>query len=91
MEASPPIDVRAPSVAGGTSTRSASIRTALCDFTARKLSDFVTRTQLHALEIYAEFFRPFDVEYELDVGLPAPPTHTEVFLFSRQSRDFTER
>jgi hypothetical protein len=62
-----------------------------CDFTARKLSDFVTRTQLHALEIYVEFFRPFDVEYELDVGLPAPPTDTKVFLFSRQSRDFTER
>jgi DNA-binding CsgD family transcriptional regulator len=61
------------------------------DFAARKLSDFVTRTQLHGLEIYCEFFRPYGVEYELDVGLPAAATHTKVFLFSRQNRDFTER
>ena len=61
------------------------------DFAARKLSDFVTRTQLRGLEIYCEFFRPYGVEYELDVGLPAAATHTKVFLFSRQNSDFTER
>jgi DNA-binding CsgD family transcriptional regulator len=61
------------------------------DFAAHKLSDFVTRKQLHGLAIYREFFRPYGVEYELDVGLPAAATHTKVFLFSRQDRDFTER
>jgi DNA-binding CsgD family transcriptional regulator len=61
------------------------------DFSARKLSDFVTRRQLHGLEIYDEFFRPYETEYELEVGLPAPPSHTKVFLLSRQSCDFTER
>jgi DNA-binding CsgD family transcriptional regulator len=61
------------------------------DFAARKVSDFVTRRQLHGLEFYRELWRPFDIEYELDVGLPAPPTHTKVFLFQRHSRDFAER
>jgi DNA-binding CsgD family transcriptional regulator len=61
------------------------------DFAARTLSDFLTGTQLHALEIYDEFFRPYEVEYELEVGLTAPPTHTKVFLLDRRSRDFTSR
>jgi len=61
------------------------------DFAAHKLSDFVTRRQLHRLEIYSEFFRPSGVEYELEVGLPAPPWHTKVFLFDSGSRDFGER
>lgn len=61
------------------------------DFAALKLSDFLTRSQLRRREIYWDFFRPYGVEFELDVGLPAPPTHTKVFLFTRSSRDFTER
>jgi DNA-binding CsgD family transcriptional regulator len=61
------------------------------DFAAHKLSDFVTRRELHRLEIYAEFFQPYGVEYELEVGLPAPPWHTKVFLFDSGSRDFGER
>jgi DNA-binding CsgD family transcriptional regulator len=62
------------------------------DFGARKLSDFLTLSQLHRLDLYGEFLRPYGVEYELEVGLlPAPPTHTKVFIFSRHSRDFTER
>ena len=61
------------------------------EFGARKLSDFLTQRQLHGLEIYRDFFRPYGVEYELDVGLPAPPTHTKVFLFARGDRDFGER
>jgi DNA-binding CsgD family transcriptional regulator len=61
------------------------------DFAALKLSDFLTLEQLHGLEIYREYFRPFGIEYELDVGLPAPPKHTKVFLFDRSDRDFTER
>jgi DNA-binding CsgD family transcriptional regulator len=61
------------------------------DFAPRKLSDFLTRNELHRREIYADFFRPLGVEFELDVGLPAPLTHTKVFLFTRGERDFTER
>ncbi len=61
------------------------------DFSAIKLSDFVTRRELHRLEIYAEHFRVAGVEFELMVGLPAPPWHTKVFLFSGARRDFSER
>jgi DNA-binding CsgD family transcriptional regulator len=61
------------------------------DFSAYKLSDFLTSRQLHGLDFYGEFLRSFGVEFELDAGLPAPPTHTKVFLFSSESRDFTER
>jgi DNA-binding CsgD family transcriptional regulator len=61
------------------------------DFSAYKLSDFLTSRQLHALDFYGEFLRLFGIEFELDAGLPAPPTHTKVFLFSSESRDFTER
>ena len=61
------------------------------DFAAHKLSDFLGRRQLHRLEIHAEFFRPNGVEYELELGLPAPPWHTKVFGFDSGSRDFGER
>ena len=58
------------------------------DITAHKLSDFVTRRQWHRLEIYAEYFRLFGVEYKLVLGLPAPPSHTKDprLLARRQSR-----
>ena len=62
------------------------------DFSARKLSDFVSRRDLRRLELYSEWFveggRP---EFELEGGLPAPPWHTKVFLFDRDDRDFQER
>lgn len=61
------------------------------DFSAKRLSDFVTRRQLRRLEIYEEWFRVGGVEYELDVGLPAPPWHTKVFLFQSATQDSTER
>jgi DNA-binding CsgD family transcriptional regulator len=61
------------------------------DFSARKLSDFLTSRQLRRLEIYAEWFQPWGVEYELVAGLPAPLSHTKVFLFDSGRRDFSER
>lgn len=63
------------------------------DFSSRKLSDFLTLRELRRLEIYADFFRPAGIEYEIGVGLPAPLTHTKVFLFTNGSSggDFGER
>lgn len=62
------------------------------DFSARKLTDFISRRALRRLEIYSEWFleggRP---EFELEGGLPAPPWHTKVFLFHSDDRDFRER
>jgi DNA-binding CsgD family transcriptional regulator len=52
----------------------------------------VSRAELRRREIYWEFFRPWGVEFEISVGLDAPPSHTKVFIFDRfGGRDFTER
>ncbi len=60
-------------------------------FDASRISDHLTRREFHRLEIYAEFFRPWSVEHQLEVGLPAQPTHTKTFVFDRQAHDFSER
>jgi hypothetical protein len=59
-------------------------------FATHKLWDFVARRQLHRLDIHAELFRPNGVEYELELGLPAPPW-PKVFGFDSGNRDFGER
>jgi DNA-binding CsgD family transcriptional regulator len=63
------------------------------DFSPRKLSDFVTMRQLVRLQIYTDFFHVAGTEHELAVGLPAPLTHTKVFLFDNGAErgDFGER
>jgi DNA-binding CsgD family transcriptional regulator len=63
------------------------------DFSSRKLSDFITRRELHRREIYADYFRPAGIEYEIGVGISAPMTHTKVFMFGNGGGrgDFTER
>jgi DNA-binding CsgD family transcriptional regulator len=60
-------------------------------FDALKISDFHNRRELHRLEIYADWFRPWGVEYELEVGIPSPLAHTKTFLFDDSRRDFSER
>jgi DNA-binding CsgD family transcriptional regulator len=58
---------------------------------ALKLSDFHTHRELRRTELYAEWFRPAGVEYELEVALPSHPRHTKTFLFDDGRRDFGER
>ena len=59
---------------------------------ALKLSDFHTLRELHETRLYDVWFRPFDVEHELNVPIPSPLWHTKTFLFDRgRGRDFTER
>jgi DNA-binding CsgD family transcriptional regulator len=62
-------------------------------FSAFKLSDFVSLGRLRRSKIYALWFRPMDVQHELNVALPSPPWHTKTFLFDRGpgSPDFSER
>ena len=62
------------------------------DFSARKISDFLSRAELRRREIYWEYFRPWEIEYQMSFGLDAPLSHTKVFLFTRAGgRDYTER
>jgi DNA-binding CsgD family transcriptional regulator len=61
------------------------------DFRALTMSDFLTRAQFHALEMYDEYFRPFGVEYVLTLPLPSPPWHERGFSLYRSRRDFSNR
>jgi PAS domain-containing protein len=68
------------------------LRHQLGDVAALKLSDFVSRRQLHNSRLYELWFKPEGVEYELNVPIPSPLWHTKTFLFDRTGRrDFTER
>ncbi len=60
-------------------------------FDAFKLSDFHSRRELHRLEVYADWFRPLGIEYELEVAIPSPFEHTKTLLFDDARRDFGER
>jgi hypothetical protein len=68
------------------------VRHQLGDFAALKLSDFVSRRQLHESRLYDVWFRPGGIEHELNIPIPSPLWHTKTFLFDRgRGRDFTER
>jgi DNA-binding CsgD family transcriptional regulator len=41
-----------------------------------KTSDFYSARQWHSIGMYAEYFRPFEVEHELEMVLPAGPGST---------------
>ena len=62
-------------------------------FEALKISDFVTSRELRRREIYTEWFRPWETEQELEVGIPSPLGHTKTLVFGRSKArpDFDER
>ena len=57
---------------------------------AVKLSDFVTRTELHRTEIYDEWFRPLGVEYQICKGLPGRRGYVTAMSLERSGRDWRE-
>jgi DNA-binding CsgD family transcriptional regulator len=61
------------------------------DFRALKLSDFLTPAQLHRLELYDEYLRPFGAEYLIMLPLPSPPWHERGFSLYRSRKDFSSR
>jgi DNA-binding CsgD family transcriptional regulator len=62
------------------------------DFSAVKLSDFMTLRQLRHTQVYSEWFGFYGVDHELETGIPSPRWHTKTFLFNRgPGRDFSER
>jgi DNA-binding CsgD family transcriptional regulator len=60
-------------------------------FDALKLSDFHTRRELRRTALYADWFRPAGIEYELEVAIPSRLEHTKTFLFDDARHDFGER
>jgi DNA-binding CsgD family transcriptional regulator len=61
------------------------------DFRALKISDFLTRAQLHRLELYNERLRPFGFEYSMMLPFHSPPWHERGFNLYRSRRDFSNR
>jgi DNA-binding CsgD family transcriptional regulator len=58
---------------------------------ALKWSDFVTRRELHRLEIYDLLYGPTAVEYQMAFTLPSPADTVIGFVLNRLRPDFTER
>jgi DNA-binding CsgD family transcriptional regulator len=57
---------------------------------ALRFSDLITRTELHALELYQEIYRPLGVEYQIAFTLPSPSERIVGVALSRTHRDFTD-
>jgi DNA-binding CsgD family transcriptional regulator len=59
------------------------------DRRTHKISDFLTRRQFHALELYDELYRHLEAEDQIAFGLPGPVVIG--IALNRGRRDFTER
>ena len=61
-------------------------------FRALRLSDVITRRDLHDNRFYNVALHPWGVEHELKARLPSPPWHAKTFIFARGlGRNFTVR
>ena len=56
-----------------------------------KWSDFITRRELHATELYRQAYEPMGVEYQMAFALPAPIQLIIAYALNRGTRDFSER
>src|SRR3972149_12298406 len=61
------------------------------DGRASKISDYLTRSQFHRLELYHEVYRRMGGEFEMAIGLPLPPPLVIGIALSRSRGDFSER
>ena len=60
------------------------------DGSARRISDFLGRHELHDLELYIHVYGPLGIEYQLAVGLPAPQPVVLGIALNRSENDFTD-
>jgi DNA-binding CsgD family transcriptional regulator len=56
-----------------------------------RFSDFISRRQLHCLEIYDLVYATIEVEHQIAFTLPAPSAHVIGFALNRKRGDFSER
>ena len=61
------------------------------DGSAKKISDFWTREEFHASDIYRMAYGPMGVEYQMSVALPAPQPIVVGIVVCRADSDFSER
>lgn len=55
-----------------------------------KISDFLSRQDLHRLGLYADYLRYVSIEHQIAFGLPAPDGQVVGISLCRPRRDFTE-
>jgi DNA-binding CsgD family transcriptional regulator len=58
---------------------------------AVRFSDYITRRELHRLEIYDLLYKSTETEYQMAFTVPAPDDRVIGFVFNRNRRDFSER
>lgn len=56
-----------------------------------KWSDFITRRELHRLDLYREAYAAMGAEYQMAFCLPSAPEVVIGFALNRERRDFSER
>lgn len=61
------------------------------DGRAYRFSDFLSREEFHATDIYQHVYRPMGVEYQVAVAMPSPAELTIGIALSRKRRDFSQR
>jgi DNA-binding CsgD family transcriptional regulator len=64
---------------------------AYADFSATRLSDVISRPRLVNSRVYAEWFRPFGIAAELEIGIARPRVRTRNFILQRADGDFSAR
>jgi DNA-binding NarL/FixJ family response regulator len=64
---------------------------AYADFSATRLSDVICRRRLVGTRVHAEWFRPSEIEAELEAGIARSRSRTRNFVFERTSGDFSAR
>jgi DNA-binding CsgD family transcriptional regulator len=60
------------------------------DGSARRISDFMTHDELHALELYTHVYAALGIEYQLSVALPAPQPTVLGIALNRGDADFSD-
>lgn len=63
------------------------------DLSATTMSDVIGRRRYHELPIFREYFRPYGVDYVIDLGLPAGLRRHRSFILFRptEAGDFSDR
>jgi DNA-binding CsgD family transcriptional regulator len=64
---------------------------AYADFSATRLSDVISHRRLVGTRVYAEWFRPYGIEAELEAGIARSRSRTRNFVLERASGDFSAR
>lgn len=61
------------------------------DGRAYRFSDFLTRAEYHALDLYQHVYKPLGVEHQVAIEMPSPADITIGIALSRKRRDFSQR